>query len=246
VDSVATVERGPLARRSTKVLSSAVVCVVLTAGPALPLEASRTSLETRRLDLAKQWRASGSGRVTARQKARAAILAHLDTAAFPAWAGTKWGFYGTTTTPREGEIACGYFVTTVLEQTGFKLARVELAQQASAWLVKSVARGSEVTWLRYQTPQQVVDQVREKYGDGLYVVGFDLHVGFLRLDGARAAFCHASYLDPGVVTCEDPLTSAAFLSDVHVVGNVLNDNVIDDWILGRDIPSVLPKKPRRS
>jgi hypothetical protein len=242
---VDSVERSPLARRSTKVLSPALVCFVLVAEPAVPLETSRAALETQRLSLAKQWRASGSGRATARRVARGAILAHLDAAAFPAWAGTKWGFYGTTTTPREGEIACGYFVTTVLK-TGFKLERVVLAQQASAWLVKSVARGTEVTWLRYQTPKQVVDQVREKYGDGLYVVGFDLHVGFLRLDGPRAAFCHASYLAPGVVTCEDPLTSAAFFSDVHVVGEVLNDNLLDDWILGREIPSVLPKNPHHS
>lgn len=227
-------------------LPAALLCLTLAADAGVPLETARASLESRRLELAKQWRASQSGRVTARREARSAILAHLDGAAFPAWAGTKWDFYGTTTTPREGTIACGYFVTTVLEQTGFKLERVVLAQQASAWLVKSVARGSEVSWLRYQSPGQVVQQVREKYGDGLYVVGFDLHVGFLRLDGARAAFCHASYLDPGVVTCEDPLTSAAFLSDVHVVGDVLNDELIDDWILGRDVPSVLPKKPRRS
>jgi hypothetical protein len=228
------------------VLCAALVCLVLSTDGGVPVEASRASLETRRSQLEKQWRASVSGRVTARQQARTAILAHLDGAAFPAWAGTKWGFYGTTTSPGEGEIACGYFVTTVLEQTGFKLERVVLAQQASAWLVKSIARGSEVTWLRYQSPQQVVAQVRQTYGDGLYVVGFDLHVGFLRVDGPRAAFCHSSYLEPGVVTCEDPLTSAAFRSDVHVVGDVLNDNLVDDWILGREIPSVLPKKPRGS
>jgi hypothetical protein len=37
-------------------------------------------------------------------------------------------------------------------------------------------------------------------------------VGFLRLDGERAAFCHSSFIEPGSVTCEDPVQSGAFAS----------------------------------
>jgi hypothetical protein len=228
---------------------SLLLLLTLEGGDATPLDAyqaSQRTLELRRTEFAKLWRTSARGRLTARHEARTAILAHLDGAAFPAWAGTKWDFYGTSTTPREGTIACGYFVTTVLEQSGFRLDRVVLAQQASAWLVRSVARGTEVMWLRNQEPRQVVSQVREEYGDGLYVVGFDRHVGFLRLDGDRAAFCHASYLEPGVATCEDPLTAGAFVSDVHVVGDALNDELLDGWILSQTLPSILPPRPRRS
>ena len=55
--------------------------------------------------------------------ARAYLLTTID-AQFEHWKGTPWDFNGTTRTPGEGAIACGYFVTTVLEQAGFKIERV--------------------------------------------------------------------------------------------------------------------------
>ena len=57
---------------------------------------------------------------------------------FDAWYGTKWNFHGTTQTPRQGSIACGYFVTTTLEHAGFKLPRVKMAQQAASVMIKSL------------------------------------------------------------------------------------------------------------
>ncbi len=93
-------------------------------------------------------------------------------AALPA----TWDFYGTTTTPREGKIACGYYVTTVLEQAGFHLQRVLLAQQASAYVVQTLARGTRVDWIRPAITEARVDRF-----DGLRVVG----LGHLRRSGAQ-------------------------------------------------------------
>lgn len=211
---------------------------------ATPLEDYRhaqADLETRRHELAEQWKTAPA---KARLGAREALLRYLEQSAFPAWAGTTWNFYGTTTTPREGTIACGYYVTTVLEQAGFKLERVVLAKQASSYLVSTLARGTKVEWLRPADNADAVAQVRARFGDGLFVVGFDFHVGFLRLDGARAEFCHSSFIEPGAVTCEDPVASGAFASRVYVVSDALNDRVLDDWVLGRAVPSQLPKRPR--
>lgn len=177
-----------------------------------------------------------------RLQARSALLSYLEKSAFPAWEGTVWNFYGTTTTPREGTIACGYYVTTVLEQAGFHLQRVRLAQQASAYVVSTLARGTRGDWIRPADNAAAVKEIRSRFGDGLFVIGFDYHVGFLRLDGERAAFCHSSFIDPGSVTCEDPVPSGAFASRTYVVADALNDRVLDDWILGRAIPSQLPGK----
>jgi len=176
----------------------------------------------------------------ARTEARAVLLAYFENSAFPAWAGTTWNFYGTSTTPREGTIACGYYVTTVLEQAGFRVERARLAQQASAFVVSTLARGTRVEWLRPPGNAEAVAMIRERFGDGLFVVGFDFHVGFLRLAGDRTAFCHSSWIDPGVVTCEDPVASGAFASTLYVVGDALNDRVLDDWLVGRPIPSTRP------
>ncbi|MEW5737372.1 MAG: hypothetical protein AB1938_00515 [Myxococcota bacterium] len=224
-----------------------VLALVLAADggvSAADYDVARVTLATRREVLARRWARPGL-RNEARREARMAVLDFVDAQAFPAWAGTTWNFYGTSTTPREGAIACGYFVSTVLEHAGFQVERVKLAQQASAYIVSTMARGTHVEWLRYLKPAEVVARVRERFGDGLFVVGMDYHVGFLRLDGERVAFCHSSFLEPAVVACEDPQVSAGFASNLYVVGDALNDAAIDDWLLGRDILTETPPKGSR-
>lgn len=206
--------------------------------------AARAALERRRGALALEWRRPAQ-RPRVRAEARAAVLEFLETAGFPAWAGTPWDFYGTSTTPGEGTIACGYFVTTLLEHAGFRVERVRLAQQASSYIVDTMARGAPVEWLRRLEPAEVVKRVRARFGDGLYVVGLDLHVGLLRLDGERAAFCHSAVVTPGVVACEDPATSEGFVSQVYVVGPALSDGAIDDWLGERPIATRTPPKGSR-
>lgn len=212
-----------------------VLSLLLGATPGEDYQTARAALENRRVELAASWKQKPK---EARLAARKTVLSYLDDAAFPAWKGTPWEFYGTSTTPREGTIACGYFVTTVFEQAGFKIERVYLAQQASAVLVNTFARGSKVEWLRPADNADAVKQIRARFKDGLVVIGFDYHVGFLRLEGERAEFCHSSYLEPGVVTCEDPLPAGAFASRVYVVADALSDTMLDDWMNGRPVASV--------
>ena len=45
------------------------------------------------------------------------------------WYETKWSFEGHTETPKQGTIACGYFVSTTLRDVGFNLNRYKLAQK---------------------------------------------------------------------------------------------------------------------
>lgn len=213
----------------------------LAATPLEEYRSAQASLGARRQELAAQW---SKDPAKARTAARTELLNYFEQFAFPAWAGTPWAFEGVTTTPREGTIACGYYVTTVLEQAGYALERVVLAKQASAYLVATVARGTEVAWLRPADRAAAVEHIRAHFGDGLFVVGLDFHVGFLRVTGAHAQFCHSSYLEPAVVTCEEALTSGAFVSRLYVVSDVLNDRVLDDWLLGHRIPSELPKRAR--
>eukprot|EP01034_Spumella_vulgaris_P002667 gene2667-3457_t len=54
------------------------------------------------------------------------------------WGGTPWDFNGTTRTPKQGQIACGYFITNTLVDLGFPIDRVNLAQAASSVLIKAV------------------------------------------------------------------------------------------------------------
>ena len=238
-----------LRERSTRLARRSGVFTLLSlflaagAGSPVDYEQARRELERRRVELTAAWRKNP---VEVRQHARTTLLSYLENAAFPAWEGTLWNFYGTSTTPREGTIACGYYVTTVLKQAGFHLQRTLLAQQASAYVVSTLARGTRVDWIRPADNAEAVKEIRRRFGDGLFIIGFDYHVGFLRLDGERAAFCHSSFIEPGSVTCEDAVAARAFASGTYVVADALNDRVLDDWILGRAGPSQLPKKDRKS
>lgn len=209
-----------------------MLALVLVVAASTPYVDSQAALEQTRGELTKL------KATEARIAARAAILQWLEQSAFPTWSGTPWDFNGTSTTPREGKIACGYLVSTVLLHAGFKLERVRLAQQASANIVSTLARGSKVTRFTPRDNAHALEQMRAKLSDGLYVVGFDYHVGFLRLDGDTATFCHASFIAPGVATCEDPLPSGAFASRLYVVADALNDAVLDDWLAGRAIKTI--------
>jgi len=55
------------------------------------------------------------------------------------WLGTPWDFNGTATTPGSGKIACGYYVSTIMQDVGFKVRRV-LANQHAARSTKPDAK----------------------------------------------------------------------------------------------------------
>lgn len=70
--------------------------------------------------------------------ARAYLLTAID-AQFEHCKGTPWDFNGTTRILGEGTIACGYFVTTVLQDVGFDLPRYRWGQLAAEPMIRKVA-----------------------------------------------------------------------------------------------------------
>jgi hypothetical protein len=165
------------------------------------------------------------------------LLEALDEEFFPAWEGTPWEFYGTSERPREGTIACGYYVTTILRDAGFRIERTRLAQQASEHIVKTFAQESEIQRFRHAPLADLIASVRKRHGDGLFIVGMDLHVGLLRLAGDKALLCHSAVLEPRHAVCHDALTSPGMVSQYHVIGPVLSDRRVRDWLEGKKVPS---------
>ena len=96
------------------------------------------------------------------------------------WLGTEWAFSGTTRTPRGGAIACGYFVTTTLQQAGVELDRVRLAQAASETMIVELAKPETVRRFSDAPLDAFLASVRRQ-GEGYYIVGLDDHTGFLRV-----------------------------------------------------------------
>ncbi|MBS1152449.1 MAG: hypothetical protein H6Q89_4147 [Myxococcaceae bacterium] len=180
--------------------------------------------------------ATPSTKAAALATARAELIAAFDTRLFPAWAGTRWDFYGTTEVPREGKIACGYYVSTLLRDAGFKVERVKLAQQASEWIVRTLAEDADTLRFRHAELPTLLQQVRTRLGEGLFVVGMDYHVAFLRLDSKGAQLCHSAVFEPKSAVCEDAATSPGFASSYHVVGKLFADAQLQGWVEGQRFP----------
>jgi hypothetical protein len=191
--------------------------------------------EARRLCLAGCYRrAATPGTRAARiNEARQLLLTALDSTIFPAWEGAPWAFYGTTWEPRRGSIACGYFVTTSLHDAGLRLQRTVLAKQTSETIIKNLTSEAHITRYHGVAPADFVQKVRA-LGPGLYVLGLDFHVAFLRVrQGGAVQMVHSSYVGPGTVVREAAESSAALASKYRVLGKVSADDVfVRRWLLG--------------
>ncbi len=154
---------------------------------------------------------------------------------FPFWYGTEWDFNGISNTPGEGQIACGYFVSTTLKHIGFKLNRYKLAQQASKKACEVLACGDTV---RRYTPADIAEFKAKTAAlpDALYCVGLDYHVGYVLKRKGEWFFIHSSFLSPGTVVLERIENSAAFYSQTYYLTNLSqNPRLLKKWLLWEEI-----------
>lgn len=148
----------------------------------------------------------------------------------PYWLGTAWGFYGTTETPQQGQIACGYFVTTTLRDAGLPLQRTKLAQCASEQMIRTLVQPAYIQRFSHVPLADFVAAIK-KQGYGLYLIGLDSHTGFLYHDGREVYFIHASYIGQKVVTKELAASSVILqASKYKITGKISADEVaLDKW-----------------
>ncbi|MEQ1506412.1 MAG: hypothetical protein ABMB14_29565 [Myxococcota bacterium] len=149
------------------------------------------------------------------------------------WKGTRWSYSGTTQVPKKGAIACGYFVSTVLQHAGFAVDRVDLARQASEQIVRTLVPDAEIRRFSRVSREGVAKEV-QAMGTGVYLVGLDTHVGFLvSRKGESLKFCHSTSRNrrTGVV-CDVAKTSPSFKSKYTVVGKLGDPVMLDAWVAG--------------
>lgn len=153
----------------------------------------------------------------------------------PFWYGTRYSFYGQTETPGEGKIACGYFVTTVLEDLGLKIERNKLAQLPSEEMIKSLVEKESIRRFSQYTITDFLAGVRET-GTGLYVVGLDTHTGFLLYQNNEIRFIHASGRFPYAVVNERAKESIILgKSKYRIVGKLSDDEkVLQNWLSNQE------------
>ena len=72
------------------------------------------------------------------QEAKKYFFRTLTDSIFHYWYETPWDFNGHTQEPKNGQIACGYFITTSVQDMGFRLQRIRLAQQPASEIIKAL------------------------------------------------------------------------------------------------------------
>jgi len=186
------------------------------------------------------WRAALAARHAAAPDAaaRAAVLHDariiLETA-LPAmmrcWLGTPWDFHGTASEPGGGTIACGYFVSTVLRDAGFRVHRYHLAQQPSGNILRTFLPRASCK-LTVGQPYDAFADALESGESGILIVGLDTHVGFIVAGDDCFRFIHSSGARPKAVV-DESRDAATVLRDSNwrMLGHLTADpGVLAKWL----------------
>lgn len=154
---------------------------------------------------------------------------------FNAWYNTPWTFEGHTQTPREGSIACGYFVTTTLRDMGLNIPRIKWAQQASETMIMKMT--SDICRFQKKPMSEIVNYIKDK-GNGLYIVGLDCHVGYIYYKDNSMRFVHANYYNPQIGVMSEPLIGHNPLNDskYRIIGKIFDTDMVRKWILNISYP----------
>lgn len=152
------------------------------------------------------------------------------------WLGTKWDFNGTSEVPGQGNIACGYFVATVLRDAGFRVDRYKLARQPSQNILRSFLP-QEALAVKVGVPYESYAAEMESAEAGIRIVGLDSHVAFLVSGPEGFRFIHSSGSKPWCVV-EESRAEADVLrrSNYRVQGLLTADKtVLRRWLAGEKI-----------
>ena len=149
----------------------------------------------------------------------------------PAWIGTHWDFNGTTETPQQGNIACGYFVTTVLRDAGLPISRVKLAQCASEQMITTLIQSKYISRFSNIAMEDFMIAIKTQ-GSGLYIVGLDNHTGFIYNDGKDIYFIHSTFIGTRNVQKDNAATNPILKqSKYKVLGKISSDEkVLKQWM----------------
>ena len=159
----------------------------------------------------------------------------LLTSLIPHWYGTPWDFNGYTDTPKQGKIACGYFVSTTLLHAGIMLDRYKLAQQGPR--DEAIALSLHKGWRTVAgfPADARAKGINESLKEGLYFIGLgESHVGYLLKKEGELYLIHANYTGEAVVTIQ-PLMQSVFqhFTTWHIAEITYNRALLGYWLSGK-------------
>jgi hypothetical protein len=239
--------------------AAALLALALLAAPgrapaAVPEDfgATLAHVNARRAELGARYAAARGARARAaiRQEARAFVVETLVSDIFPAWMGmpSGGGVEATATLPHQPGmfISCSYFLTAALQNGGLVLeSRARFAQAPAVWIQRALLPpGAPVHRYGGVTPAELEHRLVNELGDGLYIVGLDIHVGFLLVRAGHASFVHSSYTPPGTVV-EEPVVDSLAIAYSQKKGYWVSplfqdDRLVDLWLRRAPVPAPPP------
>ena len=202
--------------------------------------AARAMVQNKKAALAKRY-GGRKNRDSLHLAAKALLEEAIVNILIPFWYGTEWDFNGYSPAPRTGTIACGYFVSTLMQHCGFNLNRYTIARQAPLYEALTYELGDSVC--RFETDYAgFAEAFKKNNGEGLYFAGLTCHVGFLLYRNGELFFIHSSYMSPFRVVIEKAACSAPFnATSEYVVARISgNQRLLDRWISGAAIKTRMP------
>ena len=240
--------------------AAVAVTLAVLAGPAVAAPEAGDSFDAaaymtvlaqitaRRADLGARYAAARGVRARAaiRSEARHFVVETLVSQVFPAWMGmpSGGGLQATASLPHQPGmyISCSYFLTAALQNAGLVLeSRARFAQAPAAWIERALLPpGGQI----HRYGNLAADELEQRLvglGEGLYVVGLDIHVGFIVVRGGHAWFVHSSYTPPGTVVNEPVVSSAAIAlsrrKGYWISPLFQDDRIIEMWLRHQPVPA---------
>lgn len=150
----------------------------------------------------------------------------------PFWEGTEWSFEGHTSEPKSGKIACGYFVSTTLQDIGLNLNRYKFAQQNPINEAKSLALNTEVKEISEELTSDNISAIKNYLKEGIHFIGFnESHVGYILKEHDDLYLIHSNYINAVGVEIEQIEKSEVFnsFSKFYIVELSTNERLLDHW-----------------
>ena len=148
------------------------------------------------------------------------------------WLGTPWDFHGSAHQPGTDKVACGYFVSSVLQDAGFNVEWGALARQPAQSIIATFLAREDMVITVGDDYDDFMDEVSTRES-GIYLVGLDKHVGFLIVTPEELRFIHSSGSPPLCVVDESRQEAGALKrSRYRVIGNLTSNHaVLRSWLL---------------
>lgn len=212
--------------------------------PRPPYRALRTRIGENRDELAERYALAtdGDARSAIVIEARNELSSALIDVLMPAWRGTQWAFHGTADEPLAPQgIACGYFVATILQHAGLQLeSRRRFAQSPALTIARSLVPPGRAHHRVFSVSASVLERTVLSFGEGLYLIGLDVHVGFVVVRGGAVRVVHSSYLTPRTVVdepiAECPVIEHSRKAGYHITALLADDTLVEAWLEKTSIP----------